>query len=142
MPILTATNRLMFGWGGREGWLKAFNEDILLPLADWATLHKMSEYLTVTDGQWLIPAAILYANASFRDGHKTPKQLLKDKTRLERVLIVAFPMVNSWYAGMFLFYVMFSYGLFAAIVVHALYDMLIFTIEYLDACVERRNGRR
>jgi hypothetical protein len=41
---------------------------------------------------------------------------------------------------MFFFYLMFTYGLVAAIVVHFLYDALIFFVRYLDEVIERAQG--
>jgi hypothetical protein len=41
---------------------------------------------------------------------------------------------------MYFFYLMFTFGLVAAIVVHLVYDVLIFTIRYLDQLQERARG--
>jgi hypothetical protein len=140
MPILAFLDWLLFGWDG-EGWMHWLYVDVLLPVADWATLHKMHEYLVVVDGLWLIPAAIIAANASFRDGHKPSDEDMAGMTVPAKLAVTLIPMINSWYAGMILFYIMFTQGLLAAIAVHVTYDVLIFATIYLDACIERRNHR-
>jgi len=38
---------------------------------------------------------------------------------------------------MFMFYLLFKYGLVAAIVVHFLYDLFIYLVRYLDSIFER-----
>jgi hypothetical protein len=45
--------------------------------------------------------------------------------------------VNSWFLGMVLFYIMFHYGLLSAIIVHFIYDFIIFTIRAIDCLCER-----
>ena len=103
------------------------------PLANWATLGYLEPYLFHESG-WLFGAAIVSANQFFRDGHKYQG---------------FFGWVNSWFLGMFFFYVMFTYGLVAAIVIHFVYDWAIFTtaacFRFLDGIVETvtrrsRNG--
>jgi hypothetical protein len=138
MPFLKLFNWLLFGWGHHMGWVRISNEQVWLPLANWATLHKLSEYLTVSDAQWIVPAAILAANAHFRSGHKikADNPMLQDKTPGQRLAISIFPLINSWYLGMYFFFIMFHYGLLAAIVVHAVYDALIFSVGYIDAKLE------
>ena len=74
---------------------------------------------------WFVGAGIILANAKFRDGHKYQGK---------------FGFINSWFIGMYLFWLMFEYGLVACIVIHFLYDMLIFFIHYLDAVKERAQG--
>ena len=56
---------------------------------------------------------MLYTNAFFRDGHRYQGPI---------------GVLNSWFAGMFLFWIMFTYGLPAAILVHFMYDFLIFSL--------------
>lgn len=56
------------------------------------------------------------ANGWFRDGHKYQGPL---------------GYVNSWYCGMVLLYAAMTYGLWVAIVVHALYDILICFIRFI-----------
>ncbi|MEY4744278.1 MAG: hypothetical protein RL272_223 [Candidatus Parcubacteria bacterium] len=97
---------------------------IFRPLADFTTLHGLHATLYSQHG-WAIGAAMLGANGLFRDGHK---------------YLGFFGYLNSWFMGMFFFWIMFSYGLPAAILVHFLYDLLIFGIRYVDAAIERAQG--
>ncbi len=55
------------------------------------------------------------ANATFRDGHKYQG---------------LFGFVNSWFCGMVLLYATITYGLWTAVVVHALYDIAIGVIRF------------
>lgn len=40
-----------------------------------------------------------------------------------------FGTINSWFLGLYFFYIMLTHGLLAAIVVHFTYDFIIFTIR-------------
>jgi len=116
-------NFLFFGFlgFGIPSWLHlhAFG-----PLANWITLGHLEPYLFHSTG-WAVGAAMLSANSFFRDGHKYQG---------------SFGWVNSWFIGMFLFWIMFQYGLLAAILAHFVYDLLIFTVLYVDASIERARG--
>ena len=94
------------------------------PVADFFTLGLLHNLLT-NPAVWAIGLGLINANAAFRDGHK---------------YLGWFGYVNSWFIGMFLFYMMLTYGLLAAIVVHAIYDLLIFTVNYLHCVIERAEG--
>jgi len=109
----------MFGWSWAE-LPRLLSWYIVLPFADFMTLRYFSEFL-VNQG-WLLGAAVLAVNAKFRDGHKYQGFL---------------GVVNSWYIGLFLFYIMFKYGIVAAILVHFTYDMIIFWVLYLHAAARR-----
>ena len=78
----------------------------------------MSSLLATTP--WFVGAALLSANAMFRNGHKYQGPI---------------GIVNSWYIGMFLFWIMFQFGLIVAIIVHILYDVIVFTVKHLDVTV-------
>lgn len=123
---LQVTNWLLFGWvDGLAGPVKWLHEVIFGPIATFMTLGK-AEDLMLGMG-WVVGAAILAANAKFRDGHKY-------------LGFIGF--VNSWYIGIFLFYIVFTYGLLAAIVVHFLYNLLIEIIIYVDSVIERQLMRK
>jgi len=96
------------------------------PIANWFTLGLLESWL-LTPSLWHIGAGMLAANGAFRDGHKY-------------LGLIGF--LNAWFIGMFFFYLMFTYGLVAAIVVHFLYDALIFFVRYLDEVIERAQGNR
>lgn len=94
------------------------------PVANFFTLGLLSDQLT-NPANWAIGAAIIASNGFFRDGHK---------------YLGWFGFLNSWFIGMFFFYLMFTYGLPAAILVHFIYDFLIFTVRYVDEAIERAQG--
>lgn len=108
-----------------HGWIWLVNEYLLIPLADFATCGILHNVLT-NASTWYIAAALLLANARFRDGHKYQGLI---------------GVINSWVIGMYMFWLMFTYGLVAAIVVHFTYDALIFGIRFVDRVIERSNSR-
>ncbi len=93
------------------GLVSWFHVDILAPVANWATLGYLEPQLF--DANWLIGGSIIYTNSIFRDGHSYQGVL---------------GYTNSWFMGMFFFWIMFNFGLWAAIVVHFAYDMWLFTM--------------
>ena len=97
----------------------------ICPLTNWVTLGYLQNVLVNPTIHWAVGAAVIGANEKFRDGHK---------------YLGIFGFINSWFIGMFMFYLMFNYGLFAAIISHFVYDQIIFTIRYLDAFFERSRG--
>ncbi len=99
--------------------------EVFSPLTNWVTLGYLQDYLINPNVHWAVGAAIIGANGKFRDGH---------------VYLGWFGFLNSWFIGMFMFYLMFNFGLLAAILSHFIYDQIIFTIRYLDACYERSRG--
>jgi hypothetical protein len=104
---LTGLNYLVFGFAG-------------LGLPSWIFVHAarpVANFFTLGDAHailynktsWAVGAAVLVANGKFRSGHLYQGFL---------------GWVWSWYMGIFLFVVMFQYGLFAAIIVHAAYNFM------------------
>lgn len=83
---------------------------ILGPLADYATLGKLSGWLTNSE-YWTIGAAMISTTALFRDGHTYQGWI---------------GWLNSWFLGMVFFWFMFTFGLPSAILLHFLYDYVIF----------------
>jgi hypothetical protein len=116
-------NWLFFGWAG-FGLAQWLHLHAFGPLADWTTLGHLHGYLFHPAG-WAVGAAMLAANGFFRDGHK---------------YLGLFGFLNSWFMGMFFFWVLFTYGLVPAILIHFAYDFIIFAVRYLDAVVERAQG--
>jgi len=117
-------NFLFFGFLG-FGITEFLTVHIVAPIADFFTFGALHQYLGNPE-YWTVAAGIISANAFFRDGHKYQGLL---------------GWVNSWFLGMFFFYMMFTYGLPAAILVHFLYDLLIFSVVYIDRVIERAQGR-
>lgn len=106
------------------GLVRWLHLNVLGPTADLASFHQLHTMMFHPLG-WFIGAGMLASNASFRNGHAYQGLL---------------GMANSWFIGMFMFWLVFRYGLPAAIVVHALYDLLIYVVKYIDAVHERSKG--
>lgn len=90
------------------------------PLANFFTLGALDDRLLGTD--WFVGAAVIVSNNNFRDGHKYQGFI---------------GWTNSWFLGMFFFWVMFNHGLLSAIVVHFAYDAVIYAVHCAWA-VQRR----
>jgi hypothetical protein len=90
-----------------------------IPFSDWISGGKLHEYLY--DYGWIAGAALLSSNAKFRDGHSYQGLL---------------GLGNSWIIGMLMFWFMFNFGLFSAMLLHVLYDIAIDSIRYVDARLE------
>lgn len=126
---VTLGNFLFFGWLG-FGFQEWFHMNVWGPFADWTTLGCLKEYIFFPTGDsdttlsWAVGAAMLSTNAFFRDGHKYQGPL---------------GIINSWFMGMYFFWLSFRFGLPAAIAVHFAYDFLIFaTVAVMTALRERR----
>ena len=117
-------NFLFFGWLG-WGMPEWFQVHAFGPLADFFTLGRLHDWLYHPAG-WEVGSAILTANAAFRNGHKYQG---------------LFGYVNSWFCGMYFFWLMFHFGLPVAILAHFVYDLLIFAVIYVDAAIERAQER-
>ena len=89
--------------------------ELVVWVVHFTTLTMMDPVLYGEHQSLFIFGAIL-ANSWFRDGHKYQGP---------------FGLVNSWYAGMVLLYATVTYGLWTAIVIHALYDILIGMIRFI-----------
>lgn len=94
------------------------------PIANVLTLGYLKPFLFNGFG-WAIGAAIVGSNGKFRDGHAYQG---------------TFGWINSWFGGMYFFYIMFNYGLCAAMLAHFSYDMIVFGIHYIDAAIERHRA--
>lgn len=95
--------------------------NVLCAFADWTTLQRMHGIL-FHPGGWAVGAAVISANSFFRDGHKYQG---------------LFGIINSWFAGMFFFWLMFTHGLWAAITVHFAYDVIVFTVATIGYSARR-----
>jgi len=96
-------------------------EAIAGPLANWMTLGFLEGYL-FHPYSWTVGAGILMSNATYQDGHKYQG---------------LFGRINSWFLGMFFFWMVVTYGLISAVVVHFLYDFLIFSTVAVFAAFRR-----
>lgn len=109
IPGLLLINWLFFGFAG-FGLNEWFHTTIWSPFANLTTLGHLETSLLAEN--WVIGACMLYTNAFFRDGHKYQGAL---------------GWINSWFLGMYLWFICLNYGLIAAIIVHVLYDLIIYT---------------
>ncbi len=103
------------GWIVSGGLIKWLYVHWLVPLANWATFHALQPQL-MGHHNWAFGAAIVSVTVAFRDEHK---------------YLGPVGWINSWFFGMVMFYLVFNYGLLTAIVAHAVYDAIIFTIDVL-----------
>ncbi len=117
---LQIVNWMFFGCLG-FGIAEWFYSYFLIPIANFTTLGYLEPILIDKYG-WAVGAALISVNGRFRDAHAYQG---------------IFGIINSWFLGMFFFYLMFNYGLIPAIFVHFLYDMLIFATHYVDAIITR-----
>lgn len=115
-------NFLFFGWLG-FGVAEWFYLHVEGPIANFITFGGVNDLLFHGSG-WFVGAAMLTSNGKFRDGHAYQG---------------CFGWINAWVIGMILFYIMFKHGIIASMVVHFVYDILIFFIRYIDCVIERRN---
>ncbi len=104
MVTLPLVNLITFGF------VQWFYTSVLIPVANWSTLGALEPQL-LGHPQWVFGAAIVLAAAKFRDAH-------------EHLGFVGW--LNSWFLGMIMFWLMFNYGIWTAVVVHALYDVVVF----------------
>jgi hypothetical protein len=111
MVGLQILNFLFFGFIGL-GIPEAFAVYIACPIANFFTLGYLEAWLFHPAG-WFVGAAMLSSNGRFRDGHMYQG-------------IVGW--IDAWFVGMIFFYIMFKYGLFAAMIVHFFFDFFLFTM--------------
>ena len=106
------------------GFPEWFELHVVGPVANFLTLGYLSDVLANPES-WAVGAAMLSANALFGNDHK---------------YLGFFGYVNSWFIGMFMFWLLFQYGLLACILAHFVYDFLIGVIRYGDRVIERSMG--
>lgn len=108
MIVLKILNVILFGL---PEW---FYTTVLIPIANWASFGLLEPQFYDSGYGWLFAAGIVSANVRFRRGHEYQG---------------LFGVINSWYIGLILFYLMFNYGLWVAIVAHVAYDLIIFWLR-------------
>ncbi len=92
---------------------------VMLPLVNWLTLGKLSFQLFETS--WMVGAALITSNWNFGIGHAMHGPIA---------------WIDAWIFGMIMFFFTFHFGLLFAMLIHALYDIVLNTIVYIDAKVE------
>lgn len=118
--VVQVANFLFFGWLG-FGIAEWFQNVIAGPIANFFTAGFLEQYVN-NPAIWMVGAGMISANAFFRDGHKYQGWL---------------GCTNSWFCGMFFFYMTFHYGLVSAMITHFIYNCIVMTIAYLDMVYER-----
>lgn len=108
------SNWIFFGFVG-HGLIEWVFNSIEAPIANFFTLGLLSSVL-LNQAAWFVGAAVVNANSDFQKGHE---------------YLGPFGLLNSWFMGMFFFYLMFQYGIIAAIIVHFVYDFAIDSTVYL-----------
>ena len=103
IPLLVGADWLFGGFAGIHA-IEWIYTAILFPVANFMTLEVLSP---VFEMDWGIGAGMLAANAFFRDGHKYQG---------------SFGMVNSWFIGMYMFHILFTYGLPECMFAHFAYN--------------------
>lgn len=111
---ISIVNFLFFGFLG-FGIAEWAHVTIMAPIADYTTFGELTGFL-FHPGGWAVGASLLITNATFRDGHSYQGLI---------------GWINSWIMGMLFFYLTFNHGLISAMIIHALYDFIIFHMSYL-----------
>lgn len=117
--VLPVIDWIFFGFMGIHVFQWIYG--VLCTIADFFSFGYLHGYLFHSWG-WSVGAAIISSNIQFRDGHAYQG---------------IFGLVNAWFGGMALFYVMFEYGIVAAISVHFLYNFFVFFTHTLNAVRQR-----
>lgn len=119
--MIPFANWLLLGFAGIDI-VKFIYVGILCPIANFFTLGWLEPYLLNGYG-WAVGAAIVSSNGRFRNGH---------------AYLGLGGYVNSWFIGMYLHLVVFTNGIIPAIIIHFMYDFLIFTTEAILLAVAQR----
>lgn len=91
----------------------------LLPVANVLSLGLLSSQLSAAN--WALGGAMLLGSVFFRDAHRHYGKLAK---------------ANVWFIGLVMFWLMFNYGLVAAIIAHVLYDFVIYACLALTSILQ------
>lgn len=113
MSAMVLLNLFNFMTFGIVGWV---NIHVLVPVANFVTFGALEPQLM--NANWVFGAAILVAAAGFRDAHGDDDSLSKIPIR-----------INAWFMGMILFWVVFNYGLWAAVAAHIIYDLICYAVS-------------
>ncbi len=114
--MLPVFNWLLGGFIGLE-LIRWLYQDILCPVANFFTFGHLEPYLLNGYG-WAVGAAVISSNGRFRNGHAYQGPI---------------GLVNSWFFGMYMHWVVFKYGILPAIFIHFLYDFIIFTTRAIGS---------
>lgn len=104
-----------------HGVLEGIAVNFMLPVANFVTFGLFQREFTGSD--WAIGMAIILGSLFFRSAHIHYGLLAK---------------ANVWLIGMVMFWLMFNYGLVAAILAHFLYDAAVFLAIAFTSPLQRR----
>ena len=120
MIALYISNWILGGFlGSNFGLIQWIHNTIEAPVSNWVTFGYLKNQIFHT--HWYTGAAIISTNVLFRDGHKYQG---------------LFGTINSWFGGMFLFYIMFKFGLIPAIIIHASYNMTLYIFAAFTSLIK------
>lgn len=116
MAILNILNTITFGL------VHLIVSYILAPIANWASLDILDRPLGGHFG-WLIAGGVILASLRFKSVHRNPEQgNLPKRGSIAGIL----GMLTAWYFNLFMFYLVFTCGLWTAIVAHVLYELCVY----------------
>lgn len=104
--MFQVANFLIFGFLG-FGIPEWFYLHVVGPVANFFTLRALEPQLFSSLG-WMVGAAIIGSNGKFRQGHAYRGPI---------------GLIDSWFMGMLLFWLMFHHGLLAAMLAHVVIDI-------------------
>lgn len=102
--------------------IKTWYIALVIPFVNFITLDKLSPQLL--GYSWVVGAALVSSNWTFGKGHAYQGPI---------------GWIDAWIFGLFMFWAAFNFGLFAAIIVHACYNIILCVVAYLDARHELAN---
>ncbi|NCC20787.1 hypothetical protein EOM33_07210 [Candidatus Saccharibacteria bacterium] len=113
MVLIPLSNFLLLGFAGLNivNWLY---QSISVPVSNFFTLGLMHAHIFTNP--WVVGAALVSAAGKFSDAH---------------AYLGLIGRINSWFAGVFLFWIMFNYGMITGMVIHFIYDATILVVAAL-----------
>ncbi len=115
MVLIPFLNWLLFGFAGANIVFWVY-QTVTIPVANFVTLGLLAPWLLTTP--WIIGAAMASAASQFSDAHEH---------------LGWFGKINAWFLGMFFFWIMFNYGMITAMVIHAIYDIILLVARALKS---------
>ena len=118
--LIKFANSLFFGWIG-FGCIQWFFAHFFLPFFNFFTFGILSSVFLHSAG-WFVGAAVLVSSALFAEGHR---------------YMGLFGYLNGWFGGLYFFWILFSFGLPIVILVHFLYDAMVYLLIYFYSSVRK-----
>jgi len=97
-----------------------FYENIMIPIWSFVSFGLLDPIIYHKDFSFLFIIGAMSANLKFRDGHKYQG---------------LFGYINAWIIGYILLHAMMYYGLWVAIIIHAIYDILIGLTRFIKRLI-------